>query len=170
MYQTMISHRMANSYPSPRNKSGQSEIYLLSVESGDLRMLTQPPESKLAPDSLLNGSRLVHAQDWQGDECFDIFDLSLSDLSTHNLTPDTPESIYPGLVGLRRGGGLLLLRTGRVSSVSTRYLCRVGCLRFCLSTSTLTSLSLHQAGGTPPLLLALAASGEETSTASSAIA
>ncbi len=79
------------------NKSGQSEIYLLEVEAGNVRMLTQPPESKVAPRFSPDGSRIVYAQDSQGDECFDIFDLNLKDLRTRNLTPDTPESIYPGL-------------------------------------------------------------------------
>ncbi len=48
------------------NKSGQSEIYLLEVGSGDLRMLTGPPESKLAPRFSPDGESLVYAQDWQG--------------------------------------------------------------------------------------------------------
>ncbi len=99
------------------NKSGQSEIYLLEVGTGDLRILTSPPESKLAPRFSPDGSLLAYAQDWQGDECFDIFDLSLNDLRTRNLTPGTPESIYPRMRWSPDGGRLAFAsnRSGKFS-------------------------------------------------------
>lgn len=78
------------------DKSGQLEIYLLPVNGkGRPKKMTSGPESKLAPRFSPDGTRLVFAQDYGGDENFDLFLYDLRTRQTRNLTPDTPDTINP---------------------------------------------------------------------------
>jgi len=77
------------------NKSGQFEIYICSLLDGVTQVLTKGPESKISPRYAGSGNRLAYAQDYQGDEKFDIFLLHLLSGEAWNLTPDNNEAIYP---------------------------------------------------------------------------
>jgi dipeptidyl aminopeptidase/acylaminoacyl peptidase len=77
------------------NRSGQFEVYLLSTEGGEPRPITAGPESKVRPRWSPDGRRLVYAQDFQGDERFDLFQYDPASGETRNLTPDTDFSLYP---------------------------------------------------------------------------
>ncbi len=78
------------------DKSGQLEIYLLPVSGkGRPKKITSGPESKVAPRFSPDGARLVFAQDYGGDENFDLFLYDLRARTTRNLTPDTPDTLNP---------------------------------------------------------------------------
>jgi dipeptidyl aminopeptidase/acylaminoacyl peptidase len=78
------------------DKSGQLEIYLIPTHGrGRPQQITSGPESKLAPRFSPDGARLVFAQDYGGDENFDLFLYDLHTGRTRNLTPDTLETINP---------------------------------------------------------------------------
>ncbi len=78
------------------DKSGQSEIYLISLTGdGVPRLITAGPESKLHPSFSPDGKFLAFAQDYNGNECFDICLYDLTTGQTRNLTPSTPEIINP---------------------------------------------------------------------------
>ena len=77
------------------NKSGQWEIYFYDLPTRTTRQLTEGPESKISPCFAPDGNRLTFVQDYQGDENFDIFLLTLSEGESRNLTPGTAEAIYP---------------------------------------------------------------------------
>ena len=77
------------------DRSGQFEIYSLKLSTGKTDLLTKGPESKVSPRFAPSGNRLAYAQDYQGDEKYDIFILSMAGGETWNLTPATDETIYP---------------------------------------------------------------------------
>lgn len=77
------------------NGSGHHEIYSLVAEEDKGRQITESSETKLSPRFSPDGKSLIYAQDHQGDEFFDLFRLDLDRSEITNLTPDTPESIYP---------------------------------------------------------------------------
>lgn len=79
------------------NKSGQFEIYTYELAAGVTRTLARGPDSKVSPRYAPSAKKLAYAQDYHGDEKFDIFLLDLVNEKTWNLTPDTSESIYPHL-------------------------------------------------------------------------
>jgi len=76
------------------DRSGQFEIYGVGISTEKTDLLTKGPESKISPRFAPSGNRLAYAQDYRGDEKFDIFILSLFNGETWNLTPDTSEAIY----------------------------------------------------------------------------
>lgn len=77
------------------NRSGQWEVYLLAVAGGEPVCITTGPESKVAPRWSPDGHVLAYAQDYQGDELFDIWLYDTRIGARRNLTPDSPEAIYP---------------------------------------------------------------------------
>jgi dipeptidyl aminopeptidase/acylaminoacyl peptidase len=77
------------------DRSGQFEIYGLELPTGKTDLLTKGLESKVSPRFAPSGNRLAYAQDYQGDEKYDIFILSIAGGETWNLTPNTDETIYP---------------------------------------------------------------------------
>lgn len=79
------------------DKSGRLEIYLLSLTgAGRPRRITSGPGGKVAPRFAPEGKRLVFAQDYGGDENYDLFVYDIKTRATRNLTPDTPaETINP---------------------------------------------------------------------------
>jgi dipeptidyl aminopeptidase/acylaminoacyl peptidase len=77
------------------DKSGQLEIYIQKPPGGHMQCLTNGTEGKISPCFAPDGNKLAYAQDYQGDENFDIFLLEISDGKPWNLTPDTSEAIYP---------------------------------------------------------------------------
>lgn len=80
------------------DKSGQLEIYFVPVNGqGRPTKITSGPESKLAPRFSPDGARLAFAQDYGGDENFDLFLYDLRTRTTRNLTPDTPDTINPDI-------------------------------------------------------------------------
>jgi dipeptidyl aminopeptidase/acylaminoacyl peptidase len=83
------------------DQSGQHEIYLIPLHrrgKAKPRRITTGPESKVFPRFSPDGARLAFAQDYSGDEKFDILIYDLRTGETHNLTPDTPdETINPFL-------------------------------------------------------------------------
>jgi dipeptidyl aminopeptidase/acylaminoacyl peptidase len=79
------------------NKTGQWQIHLKDIATGKSRQLTFGSESKISPSFSHHGRQLAYAQDYQGDENFDIFLINPTDGESWNLTPDTPEAVYPKL-------------------------------------------------------------------------
>ncbi|MBI2912704.1 MAG: PD40 domain-containing protein, partial [Chloroflexi bacterium] len=78
------------------NASGCWEIYVMSPDGGAPRQVTGGPGSKLFPRWSRDGRRLAYAQDFQGDERYDIFAFEpAAGGDAVNLTPDTPDSIQP---------------------------------------------------------------------------
>jgi len=77
------------------NKTGLLQLYLLTLPEGAIEQLTFDPESKLAPRFSPNSERLAYAQDYQGDEKFDLFVMDLASRKSINITPETDFAIYP---------------------------------------------------------------------------
>ena len=74
------------------NGSGQWELYLRSIDpGGQPRQLTSGPESKMFPRFSPDGTRVAYAQDYDGDECFDVHVIDLATGMVKNLMPDTPD-------------------------------------------------------------------------------
>lgn len=104
------------------DKSGQLEIYLLPVSgSGRPTRITSGPESKVAPRFSPDGRQLVFAQDYGGDENFDLFVYDLRARTTRNLTPDTPDTINPE-VSWSPDGAHLAFTSSREGSFATYVL------------------------------------------------
>ena len=80
------------------NKSGQWEIYLLKLhEIIPPKQITNGPGGKFAPKYSPDGSVLLYLLDLDGGESFDIYRCDLQTGLHRNLTPNTPESIQPGV-------------------------------------------------------------------------
>lgn len=81
------------------NKSGQWDVYLAPVAGGEpdggSLCITSGPESKIAPRWSPDGRTLAYVQDHQGDELFDIWLYDARTGAHRNLTPDSPDAIYP---------------------------------------------------------------------------
>jgi len=77
------------------NKTGRLQLYLLTLPEGAIEQLTFDPESKLGPRFSPNGEKLAYAQDYQGDEKFDLFVMDLASRKSVNITPETNFAIYP---------------------------------------------------------------------------
>lgn len=78
------------------DKTGPTQIYLAPVNGkGQPRAITKNAEHKTAPRFSPSGAHLLFAQDYGGDEKFDLFLYDLRTRRTRNLTPDTPETINP---------------------------------------------------------------------------
>lgn len=79
------------------DKPGQYQVFLVPLAGrGRSRQITSGPESKMAPAFSPDGKYLAFAQDYGGDENYDIFIYDLATGSERNLTPDTPdETINP---------------------------------------------------------------------------
>lgn len=104
------------------DKSGQLEIYLLHVNGKDRpKKITSGPESKLAPRFSPDGARLAFAQDYGGDENFDLFVYDLRTRQTRNLTPDTPDAINPE-ISWSPDGAQLAFTSSRAGSFATYIL------------------------------------------------
>jgi len=74
------------------NGSGHWELYLRPIDpGGQHRQITSGPESKLFPRFSPDGTRVAYAQDYDGDECFDVYVIDLATGVTKNLMPDTPD-------------------------------------------------------------------------------
>lgn len=79
------------------NRTEQFEIGLLRLDSDE------PPhqitdgavrQSKVTPVWSRDGARLAFAQDYEGDERYDIFVYDLASGASRTLTPDTPEYLF----------------------------------------------------------------------------
>jgi len=79
------------------NQTGRWELYLRELENGKNSQLTSGAESKLSPRFSPDGKRIAYAQDYQGDEKFDIFVCDIDSKETLNITPDSEEAIYPSI-------------------------------------------------------------------------
>ena len=81
------------------DKSGQWQIYLVPLAGrGKPTPILASPESQMSPVFSPQGGQLAFAQDYAGDENYDIlvYDLTLG--TARNLTPDTPdETINPAV-------------------------------------------------------------------------
>ena len=74
------------------NRTEQFEISLLRLDSDEpLRQITDSAirQGKVSPVWSRDGARLAFAQDYEGDERYDIFAYDLAGDATRNLTPDT---------------------------------------------------------------------------------
>jgi len=78
------------------NGSGHWELYLRPIDPGGqpvplaFEPLTSGPESKMFPRFSPDGTRVAYAQDYDGDECFDVHVIDLATGVVKNLMPDTP--------------------------------------------------------------------------------
>ncbi len=80
------------------NRSGQWQLYLLDLAPGaEPQQITDGPEGKTAPCWSPDGRAIAYAQDYGGDERYDILLYDLATGRHRNLTPDTDETIYPNL-------------------------------------------------------------------------
>ena len=77
------------------NKTGQWQIYLTGLEDNRPTQITEGTESSVSPRFSPDGKHLAYAQDYQGDEKFDIFLVDLDSKETRNITPNTDEAILP---------------------------------------------------------------------------
>jgi Tol biopolymer transport system component len=81
------------------DKSGQLQIYLVrGTGKAKPKPITASAESQMSPAFSPDGKYLAFAQDYSGDENYDILVYNLATGQTRNLTPDTPkETINPYL-------------------------------------------------------------------------
>jgi len=77
------------------NKTGQWQIHVRDLKGDDFYQLTTGSESKFSPRFSPDGKRIAYAQDYQGDEKFDIFVVDIHSKQSQNITPNTDEAIYP---------------------------------------------------------------------------
>lgn len=76
------------------DKPGQHHLYLAPLSgAGRPRRITRGVESAASPSFSPDGTRLVYAQDYGGDEHYDLFIYDRRTGHTHNLTPGTPDEI-----------------------------------------------------------------------------
>lgn len=74
------------------DKSGQWQIYLVrGTGKAKPKPITASAESQMSPAFSPDGKYLAFAQDYCGDENYDILVYDLATGQTRNLTPDTPE-------------------------------------------------------------------------------
>lgn len=98
------------------NRTGQWELYLMDLAPGaEPRQITAGPESKTAPGWSPDRQTIAYAQDYGGDERYDIFVYDVATGTHRNLTPDTDEAIYPGFSWSPDGQQIAFVtnRTGR---------------------------------------------------------
>ena len=81
------------------DQPGQWQVFLVPLAGrGRPERITSGPESKMATVFSPDGKYLAFAQDYGGDENYDIFVYDLATGSARNLTPDTPdETINPAV-------------------------------------------------------------------------
>jgi dipeptidyl aminopeptidase/acylaminoacyl peptidase len=77
------------------NKTGQWRIYLKELSDGKFSQLAIDTASGLSPRFSPDAKRMAFAQDYDGDERFDIFVLDIDSKESENITPDSEEAIYP---------------------------------------------------------------------------
>ncbi len=76
------------------DRTGRWEVYLVPLDrSRKIIPLTSNGASHVAPRFSPDGTRLAFSQDYDGDECFDIFIHDLRSGETRNLLPDTPTEL-----------------------------------------------------------------------------
>ncbi|MGH2524417.1 MAG: TolB family protein, partial [Anaerolineales bacterium] len=105
------------------DKSGQFEIYLLALEGRSKPVqITSGPESKVAPKFSPDGAWLVFAQDYAGDENFDLFIYDRQTGETRNLTPGTPDETINPEVAWSPDGRELAFTSNREGTFATYIL------------------------------------------------
>ena len=77
------------------NKTGQWQVYLMGLDDKHPKQLTTGTESSISPRFSPDGKRIAYAQDYQGDEKFDILVRDIDSDRSENITPDTEDAIYP---------------------------------------------------------------------------
>lgn len=102
------------------NKTGRLQLYLLTLPEGAIEQLTFDPESKMAPRFSPNGEKLAYAQDYRGNEKFDLFVMDLAPRKSVNTTPETDFAIYPHIRWSPDGKSMAFAsnRTGKFSIYS----------------------------------------------------
>ena len=102
------------------DKTGQWQIYIMELQDGKPTQLTTKDESSISPRFSSDGKRLAYAQDYQGDEKFDIFVLDLDSKEATNITPGTDESILPSVRWSPDGKKIAIAsnRSGKFSAYS----------------------------------------------------
>jgi dipeptidyl aminopeptidase/acylaminoacyl peptidase len=107
------------------DRSGQLELYLLRLDGAgpsEPWRITGGPESKMAPRFSPDGTRLAYAQDYGGNECYDLFIYDLRTGATRNLTPDTPRELINPDVTWSPDGRYLAYQTDRAGEFATHVL------------------------------------------------
>lgn len=79
------------------DKTGRWEVYRVALDGkGKPQPITADGASHVSPRYSPDGTRLAFAQDYDGDECFDIFVHDFHSGAMRNLLPNTPEEIVNG--------------------------------------------------------------------------
>jgi dipeptidyl aminopeptidase/acylaminoacyl peptidase len=105
------------------NKTGQWQIYLTGLEDNRPTQITEGTESSVSPRFSPDGKHLAYAQDYQGDEKFDIFLVDLDSKETRNITLNTAEAILPFIRWSPDAGKIAFAsnRSGKYSVYSMPY-------------------------------------------------
>jgi dipeptidyl aminopeptidase/acylaminoacyl peptidase len=77
------------------NKTGEWQLYELSLESGDSRSITKSTGAKFNPQYSPDGSRVAYVVDFDGGESFHLFIMDLSTGKERDLTPDIDYALQP---------------------------------------------------------------------------
>jgi dipeptidyl aminopeptidase/acylaminoacyl peptidase len=77
------------------NKTGHYQVHRKELVTGSEVYCSSGAESKAGPRYSPDLRYLAYAQDYQGDEKYDIHLLELGDGTIRNITPDTDFTIYP---------------------------------------------------------------------------
>jgi dipeptidyl aminopeptidase/acylaminoacyl peptidase len=107
------------------DKTGQWQVYLVELQDRKPTRLSSKNESCISPRFSPDGRFLAYAQDFQGDEKFDIFVLNLDSKEERNITPGTDEMIQP-FIRWSPDGKMIAMASDRSGKFSTYSLPTVG--------------------------------------------